>query len=126
MNTIIWIIQVVLSIAFLIAGFIKLIMPKDRLREKIGVWVDDFSDSRLKLIGFLEVLGAFGLILPMTFNILPFLTPLAACGILFAMMGAVNLHMKRKESVVTNVVLLLLAALVIEGRLYLLPLIWQK
>jgi putative oxidoreductase len=126
MNTIIWIIQGVLSIAFLIAGFIKLSMPKDKLREKIGVWVDDFSDSLLKLIGFLEVLGSFGLILPMAFNILPFLTPLAACGLLLTMMGAVKMHFKRKESIVTSVVLLFLAALVLEGRLYLLPFIWQK
>ena len=121
MNTIIWIIQGILSIAFLVAGSMKLIMPKDKLKEKLGSWVDDFRESQLKLIGFLEILGAFGLILPRVFNVLPILTPMAACGLVFAMIGGAQAHLKRKESIVTNIVLLLLAAFVFIGRFYIVP-----
>lgn len=119
MNIIIWIIQGFLSITFLIVGLMKMTLPKDKLKEKIGGWVDDFKESQLKLIGLVEILGALGLILPMIFNILPILTPIAACGLVFAMIGGAYTHLKRKESIITNVVLLLLAVFVIIGRLFL-------
>jgi uncharacterized membrane protein YphA (DoxX/SURF4 family) len=123
MNTIIWIIQVLLSLAFLATGFMKITMPKEKLKEKIGGWVDDFKDSTLKLIGLTEVLGAFGLVLPMLLKIFPILTPIAACGLVLTMVGAAQTHLKRKESIFTNAVLLLLAIFVIVGRFYLVPVV---
>jgi VIT1/CCC1 family predicted Fe2+/Mn2+ transporter len=123
MNVVIWIIQGLLSLAFLMAGLMKMIMPKDKLREKIGGWVDDYKESQLKLIGLTEVIGVLGLILPMLFNIFPILTPIAACGLAFAMVGAAITHLKREESIITNVVLLLLALFVIIGRFFLVPVI---
>jgi uncharacterized membrane protein YphA (DoxX/SURF4 family) len=123
MNTIIWIIQVLLSLAFLATGFMKITMPKEKLKEKIGGWVDDFKDSTLKLIGITEVLGAFGLVLPMLLNAFPVLTPIAACGLVLTMVGAAQTHLKRKESIITNAVLLLLAVFVIIGRFYIVPVI---
>ena len=123
MNVIIWIIQGLLAVAFFMAGFMKTTMPKDKLREKIGGWVDDYKDSQLKLIGFSEVLGAFGLILPMLLNFLPVLTPIAACGLVFTMIGAAQTHFKRKESIIMNVVLLVLALFVIIGKFYIVPVI---
>jgi len=123
MNIIIWIIQGLLSIAFLMAGFMKMTMPKEKLKEKIGGWVDEFKASNLKLIGLVEVLAAFGLILPMILNFFPVLTPIAACGLVFTMIGAAQTHWKRKESIITNVALILLSLFVIIGRFYLVPVI---
>lgn len=124
MNTIIWIAQGLLSLAFLLAGFMKMSLPKEKLREKIGSWVDGFKVSQLKFIGLTEVFGAIGLILPMLLNILPILTPIAACGLVLPMIGAVQIHLKRKESIITNIVLLLLSVFVIVGRFYFVPVIW--
>jgi hypothetical protein len=123
MNTIIWITQALLSVTFLVAGFIKMAMPKDKLRGKIGDWVDDYKAAPLKLVGLTEVLAAFGLILPMALNILPILTPIAACGLVLPMIGAVQIHLRRKESIMMNVVLLILAVFVVIGRFYIVPVI---
>lgn len=40
------------------------------------------------MIGLVEVLAAFGLILPMALDTMPLLTPLAAAGVILTMLGA--------------------------------------
>jgi uncharacterized membrane protein YphA (DoxX/SURF4 family) len=118
MNITIGIIQSLLSTAFLIAGVIKLILPKNNLKEKIGGWVDEFKESQIKLIGLIEVVGAFGLVLPMFLHVIPILTPIAAFGLVLTMIGAARTHLKRKESIRNNIVLLVLGVFVIIGRLF--------
>jgi hypothetical protein len=51
------------------------------------------------------------------------LTPIAACGLVLTMVGAAQTHLKRKESIITNAVLLLLSVFVIIGRFYIVPVI---
>jgi uncharacterized membrane protein len=87
-------------------------------------WVEDFSQGTVRLIGALEVLGALGLVLPALTGVLPWLTPLAALGLVLLMAGAVYTHLRREEgsAVVPPAVLLLLAALVAVGRSFVLPL----
>ncbi len=123
MSTTIWVFQGILSMIFLLAGIMKISNPKDKLKEKVGDWVDGFSISKIKLIGIIEIFAAIGLILPMALNILPVLTPLAAIGIILDMSVAAMTHLKRKEnrSVLVNLVLLLLAVFIIYGRLVLVP-----
>jgi len=45
----------------------------------------------IHFIGICEILGAIGLILPWLLGIKPKLTPLAACGLVIIMIGAVTL-----------------------------------
>lgn len=118
MNIVLWIIQSVLAIAFLMAGAMKAFASKDVLREKIGDWVDQYSSAALKSIGTLELLGALGLILPGVFNLYPILTPLAALGLSLTMVGAIRVHLKRKENdkMIFNVILMVLALSVAAGR----------
>ncbi len=88
------------------------------------VWVDDFSDSNLRLIGVLELLAVIGLILPQLTGILPWLTPLAAVGLVLTMIGAIRLHVRRGDGIqmiIPTVVLLLLAAFVAYGRFVVVP-----
>ena len=118
MNLTIWIIQGLLATAFLMAGIMKLIMPKNNLKEKIGGWVDEYKESQIKLIGLVEVVGAFGLVLPMFLHVIPILTPIAAFGLVLTMVGAAQTHFKRKERIMSNIVLLVLGILVIIGRLF--------
>jgi len=122
MDTALWVVQVLLAIAFGMAGFMKATQPKARLAENLG-WVNDFSANNVKVIGVLEVLAAAGLILPMLTNILPVLTPLAAIGLILTMIGAIIVHARRGENstIVINLVLLALAAFVAYGRLVALP-----
>ncbi|WP_417592038.1 DoxX family protein [Owenweeksia hongkongensis] len=125
MNVILWIVQGLLALMFLMAGTMKLSKPKKVLREKLGDWVDQYSDLSIKLIGLAELLGAIGLILPMAMGFLPILTPLAAIGLAMTMVGAMKVHYDRKEKskVTTNIVLMLLAVFVVIGRLYIVPII---
>ena len=117
MNVALWIIQIVLAAAFLIAGTTKVLTPKEKLRERMA-WVDDFSQTSVRLIGTAEILGALGLILPAATGIAPILTPIAAVGLIIIMIGAAITHVRRREPAIVpvNVVLLVLAAIVAWGR----------
>ena len=113
MNTVLWIVQIVLAVAFALAGIGKLTQPKEKMQERMG-WVEDYSASTVKLIGAAELLAAIGLVLPAATGILPWLTPLAALGLVVIMVLAIPVHLRRRETqmVVVNVVLALLAAFV--------------
>ena len=64
------------------------------------------------------MLGAIGLILPAVLDVAPVLVPVAAVGLALVMVGAATTHLRRKETpmVVLNVVLLALALFVAWGR----------
>jgi uncharacterized membrane protein YphA (DoxX/SURF4 family) len=123
MGIALWVAQVLLAVAFLGAGATKLSQPKEKLAKNMA-WVEDFSQSAVRLISVLEVLGALGLVVPALTGVLPWLTPLAALGLALLMAGAVYTHLQRKEgsAVVPPAVLLLLAALVAVGRSFVVPL----
>ena len=122
MNEILWIVQILLGLAFLMAGAMKATQPRTKLAQNMG-WVNDFSDTQVRIIGVLEFLAGVGLILPMLTNILPVLTPLAALGLVLTMIGAIITHIRRGEypMIAVNLVLLALAAFVAYGRFVALP-----
>ena len=122
MGIALWVAQVLLAVAFLGAGAMKLSQPKKKLVENMA-WVEDFSQGTVRLIGALEVVGAIGIVLPALTGILPWLTPLAALGLVLLMAGAVYTHLRRSEYSVITVpaVLLILAAFVAYGRFFVLP-----
>lgn len=66
----------------------------------------------------LEVPAGIGLILPALLDIAPIVVPLAATGLVLMMIGAIVVHVRRKEMqmLVPNLVLLLMAAFVAWGR----------
>ena len=85
MNVALWIVQGLLALLFLFAGGIKLVTPIEELTKQMPLplpaWFIWFT-------GIVEVLGAFGLILPWLLRIKPALTPLAAAGLVIVMIGA--------------------------------------
>src|SRR5215510_3809749 len=78
-----WIIQGLLALLFLWAGGIKLVLPIEAMTEQMPL-----PGAFLRFIGFAEVLGALGLILPGLTRIHQELTPLAASGLVIIMIGA--------------------------------------
>jgi uncharacterized membrane protein YphA (DoxX/SURF4 family) len=50
MNVAIWVLQVLLALAFLAAGLTKLTQPRQKLAATMG-WVEDFSDPGVRTIG---------------------------------------------------------------------------
>jgi uncharacterized membrane protein YphA (DoxX/SURF4 family) len=122
MGIALWVIQVLLAVAFLGAGAMKLSQPKEKLVKNMA-WVEDFSQGTVRLIGTLEILGAIGVVFPALTGILPWLTPLAALGLVLLMIGAAFTHLRRTEygNIAMNAVLLILAAFVVYGRFFVLP-----
>jgi uncharacterized membrane protein YphA (DoxX/SURF4 family) len=118
MNIALWIIAVLLAVAFLAGGAMKLIQPKEKLAASGMGFVEDFSAGTVKAIGILEVLAAVGLIVPAALDIAPVLVPLAAVGLVLLMVGAIITHLRRHEAqaIVVNLAVLALAVLVAWGR----------
>lgn len=118
MNVVLWVIAVVLGVAFIAAGTMKALRPKDQLAAMGMGWTDDYSAGAVKAIGVVEILAGIGLILPAAIDVLPVFVPLAALGLVIVMVGAMVVHARRKEYPVigANVLLLLLAAVVVWGR----------
>jgi hypothetical protein len=117
-NVVLWIIAWVLALAFLGSGLMKLTQPKEKLAASGLKWTEDFSAGTVKLIGVLEVLAAIGLTLPALLGIATVLVLLAAVGLVLLMMGAAITHVRRGETpvIAVNLVLPALAAVVAWGR----------
>jgi len=89
MNILLWIIQVLLTLEFLLAGGVKLIIPPAKLQAQAPPGAIVFPGWFFVFIGVCEVLGAIGLILPGVTRTRRGLTPLAALGLTIIMIGAV-------------------------------------
>ena len=122
MNIVLWVVQILLALAFGMAGIMKVSQPIDKLETRMG-WVKSIGPRGVRLIGSLEILGAIGLIFPALTGILPWLTPLAAACLALTMIGAMITHGRRGEysQIGINVVLLLLTLFVAYGRFVIIP-----
>lgn len=117
MGTVIWIVQGLLAVAFLMAGAMKMMQPKEKLAENMA-WVEDFEPGMLKLIGAAEVAGALGLLVPAFTGLPDYLVVAAAWGLAITMLLAAWTHVRRSEpkEVIVNIILLVMALVVIYGR----------
>ena len=118
MNTWLWIVAVLLGLAFAGSGLLKLTTPRERLLAADMGWVEDFSDGAVKGIGVLEVLAALGLVVS-PFVGLPWGVPAAATGLMLLMLGAAYTHYRRGEleMIAVDGSLLVVAAFVVYGRI---------
>jgi uncharacterized membrane protein YphA (DoxX/SURF4 family) len=116
-NVVIWVVQVLVGLAFAFSGIMKLTQPRAKLQQNMA-YLEDFSDNQTKGIGAVELLGALGVILPAWTGIAPILTPIAAVGLMIVMLLAALTHVRRKEysSLGINAVLFLLVAIVAWAR----------
>jgi len=123
MNIVLWIVQAVVALAFVLAGFMTASQPIESLKKSLN-WVNHYSVSFVRLVGILETLGALGLTLPGITHILPWLTPVASAGLTLMMSGAILVHLRLKEyaSLAAPIVLLVLFLFIAYGRFVLAPL----
>src|SRR5439155_16559170 len=110
MNTLLWVLQVLLALAFFAHGWLFLFPPAamvDQMNASLPRWFQVF-------IGVAEILAAVGLTVPGFTRIQPWLVPCAAAGIMIVMMSATIFHLMRGEvsSAITTVVLLAMATFV--------------
>ena len=117
MKIVLWILQVLLAVAFIAAGAMKLAQPLDALAVSLP-WTADVPGALVRFIGVAEVLGGLGLVLPAATRILPRLTPIAAAALAIDMVLATLFHLVRGEAMMAPITLLLavLLAFVAWGR----------
>lgn len=118
MTLALWAAQVLLALFYGGVGAMKAFSPLDSLSQMLPYAAE--MPTFLRFIGFMEFLGAIGLILPALTRILPWLTPVAAAGLSFVQVSAIVFHATRGETGQTlpiNLVLLALSLFVLWGRL---------
>jgi hypothetical protein len=110
-------VQVLLLLAFGMAGFFKATGPIDDLHTKMA-WTLAVPDGLVRFIGVSELLGALGMVLPSATRIMPKLTAFAGVGLATIMVLALAFHVSRGEyqAFVMNPLLGGLAAFVAYGR----------
>jgi uncharacterized membrane protein YphA (DoxX/SURF4 family) len=110
MNITLWVLQVLLAVAFLAHGWLFLFPPA----EMVELMNSSIRPAFRIFIGVAEVLAAVGLTVPGITRILPWLIPCAAAGLMIVMIGATIFHAIRGEitSALTTAVLLVLATFV--------------
>ena len=104
MNIVLWVLQVLLAVAFFAHGWLLLFPPPEiavQMNASLPRWFQLF-------IGVAEVLAAVGLTLPGLTRILPFLVAWAAVGIMIVMASATAFHLVRGEIGPAAITLLLL------------------
>jgi uncharacterized membrane protein YphA (DoxX/SURF4 family) len=108
-----WIAWIGLALVFLIHGLAILSLPETLQDRMAYMW--DIPQRFRRFIGVSEVLAAAGLTLPALTGILPWLTPLAALGLIIVMLSAIVFHIRRGEfrSIILNLILLLVSAFVV-------------
>ncbi len=106
MNLLIWILQGLLAAMFCFSGILILSQPAEKLAPKMP-FVKDYTPAMVKLVAYAHILGALGLLLPLLLNILPILTPVAACSLAVVMLLAAKYNFGRGDmkSVTVDMVL---------------------
>jgi len=118
MNVVLWIVQILIGLAFLGSGVLKVTKSREELQPTME-WVEDFSPGTVRFIGAAEVLAGVGLLVPSITRIVPVLSAVAAVGVVLLMVGATITHVRRHEvapNAVVTVALLAMAAFVAWGR----------
>lgn len=87
-TVLLWVVQGLLAALFLFAGGMKLVLPIEAMKGPI-----ELPGLFMRFIGVAEVLGAVGLIVPWLTRIKPYLTSLAAAGLVIIMIGATTLSL---------------------------------
>jgi putative oxidoreductase len=110
MNRLLWVLQILLAVAFLAHGLLFLFPPAavaDQMNAALPRWFQLF-------LGVAEVLAAVGLTLPGLTGIQPWLVPAAAGGLMIVMISATAFHLMRGEmsSAAITVLLLTMATVV--------------
>ena len=119
MNALLWVLQVLLAVAFLAHGLLFLFPPAAMVEQMNAAIPRAFQ----LFLGVAEVLAAVGLTLPGITRVYPWLVSCAAAGIMIVMISATLFHIMRGEvsSAITTAVLLVIATCVAYMRWKVLP-----
>lgn len=117
MNIALWVLQVLLGLVFGFHSYFRLRPSPERMQSGMS-YVLEMPVSLRLFAGIAEGLAGLALVIPPLLRVLPWLTPLAAAGLVLLVLGAIVFHVRRREypNVGFNAVLGVLAAHVAWGR----------
>ena len=92
-----WVLQVLLAGFFVMVGYSHALMPFDEVAQQ-ATWMNAVPRWLSLFIGYAEIAGGLGLIIPAATRIAPWLTPLAALGLAIIMILAIPFHVVRGEA----------------------------
>src|SRR5258708_14353942 len=75
MNTALWVVQAVLALAFIAAGSMKVFAYEKYKAMSENNGPTDLKRGLVTFIGFSELAGAIGIVLPLADNVAPWLSP---------------------------------------------------
>ena len=115
-----WVLQLLLGCFFVMAGYSHALMPFDQIAQQ-ATWMNAVPRWLSLFIGYAEIAGGLGLILPAATRIAPRLTPLAALGLATIMILAIPFHVLKGEAslICMHALIAALAVFVAWGR-------WRK
>jgi uncharacterized membrane protein YphA (DoxX/SURF4 family) len=124
LNIALWILQILLAVVFLLHGWLMVAPPA----EMVAMINAQLGAGFRMFIGVAELLATVGLILPGITRILPWLTALAAAGLMSVMGSATIFHVFRGESgsAISAVVLFVLVTVVAYMRWNVTPIAARK
>lgn len=96
-NLTLWVLQLLLAFFFVMAGYSHALAPFDQVASQ-ATWMNDVHRWFSRFIGFAEIAGGLGLILPSALRLAPWLTPAAALGLATIMLLAIPLHVFKGEA----------------------------
>lgn len=122
LNTLLWVMQGFLFLAFGTTGLMKLTMPIDKLTA-IMTWPGNVPEFLVRGIGAAELAGAMGVFLPALMRMQPWITSYAAMGLATVMICAVGYHLMLFQGMmlIPSIVLGAIAGYVAWGRDKVLP-----
>jgi uncharacterized membrane protein YphA (DoxX/SURF4 family) len=99
MNTVAWVLQIVLAVLFLLHGLLFTVAygPVARRVEARGRPPSSLPPALRQFIGVAELAAAFGLTVPPALHLFSWLAPLAAAGLVLVMVGAAIFHARKSE-----------------------------
>jgi putative oxidoreductase len=121
-NVALWVVQVLLSLFSLAAGWNHGLRPlSDTIQS--SPWAADLPVALVRFIGYAELAAGIGLVLPAATRTMPGLTPLAAIGLAIIMGLAIPFHILRGEAnvIALHIAVVALCVFVAWGRLRRVP-----
>src|SRR5260370_1691490 len=99
MNTVAWVLQIVLAILYSLLGLLFSVGSGAGARrvEGRGRPPSSVPPALRQFIGVAELAAAFGLTVPPAVHVFPWLAPLAAAGLVLVMVGASIFHARKSE-----------------------------
>jgi len=92
-----WVLQVALALIFMMVGYSHAIAPYEQVSQQ-ATWMQHVPRALSLFIGYAELAGGLGLIVPAATRIAPWLTALAALGLGTIMILAIPFHVVRGEA----------------------------